>query len=267
MPYTFDYHVHTGRSFCGENDVTVEALVALMAGRGLDRFSVTDHSSHFYFDNTVSAWNPDIVLDPAQIAKHEEKAYRAIQDHLAMIRSFAEKGVLTGLEIDITFRGDLVIPYGIMDNLDIVIGAAHWLPGLSIENTPPLKQLVRDFLDLNSLLMEQDIDVLAHPTRVFKKNGLHVPSEVVDPLIDIAIANNVALEINSHSEDPDEFFVKRCLEKGATLALGTDSHSLKEFGDFSYHRAMLTKCGVREDDKKSFLFEPGSQLRLSKDIV
>lgn len=259
MYFNCDCHVHTRRSFCGADDVTVEALVDLMSERGIKRFAVTDHSSHFYFDDTDSAWNVDIVLDPNKLAGNHDKAAKAIRDHLAMIRTFSAKGILAGLEVDVTFSGDLVLPPGIKDELDVVVGAVHWLPGLSREHKPPLKQVVRDFLRLTFALLEQGIDILAHPTRIFGWNGLEVPERVVNPVIEAAIANNVALEINAHSEDPNAFFVKRCLEKEAKIAIGTDAHTLEAFGDFSYHRNILSQCGVSEGDLKTILFSPGKE--------
>jgi len=41
MHFNCDCHVHTRRSFCGADDVTVEALVDLMPERGIKRFAVT----------------------------------------------------------------------------------------------------------------------------------------------------------------------------------------------------------------------------------
>lgn len=256
MIFDCDCHVHTRRSFCGEDNVTVEALVKLMNKRGVKRFAVTDHSTHFYFDANDPIWESDFVLNSQKIAENKNKAVNAMREHLSMIHNFSKKGVLTGMEIDVTFNGDLVIPLEIKDKLDIAIGSVHWLPGLSRENKPLLKKVIREFLDLTLMLLEKNIDILAHPTGVFKKNGLIVPKEVVDPIINGAIANNVALEINAHHKDPDVFFVKRCLDKGAMLSIGTDSHSLEEFGDFSYHRNILNDCGIREDDLGNILFIP-----------
>jgi len=256
MRFDCDCHVHTKRSFCGENNVTIEALVGLMSKRGLKRFAVTDHSTHFYFTANDPIWKPDFVLNSQRIAENQDKATKSMRKHLSLIHNFSKKGVLIGMEIDVTFNGDLVIPPEIKDKLDIAVGSVHWLPGLSKENKPPLKKVVRKFLDITSILLEKDIDILAHPTGVFEKNGLIVPKEVVDLIIKAAIANNVALEINAHHKNPDAFFVKRCLDKGAILSIGTDSHSLEDFGDFSYHKKILSECGVNENDLKDILFSP-----------
>ena len=256
MTFNCDWHVHTRRSYCGKRNVTIEALVGLMSKKKIRQFAVTDHSTHFYFDATDSIWNPDLVLNPQRLEEKQDKATKAMKKHLSMLRAFSKKGVLTGMEVDITFKGNLVLPSEIKEELDIVIGAVHWLPGLSRENKPPLKQIVKEFLDLTLALLEKRIHILAHPTRVFKRNGLDVPTEVVDPIINAAITNNVALEINSHSKNPDVFFVKRCLDKGAMLSIGTDTHSLEEFGDFSYHRNILNECGIKGDDLKNILFIP-----------
>ena len=182
------------------------------------------------------------------------KAERAIREHFSSIRSYARNGIMLGLEADCDFEGNPIVPPGIREELDILIGSVHWLPCI-VEGDRDPRRCVREFLDITLKLLEKGIDVLAHPTRVFTWNGMEVPREVVDPLIDAAVANRVALELNSHSKDPDRYFVRRCLEKGATIAIGTDSHSPEEFGDFSYHSRMLAECGVTEEDLEAILWD------------
>jgi len=97
--------------------------------------------------------------------------------------------------------------------LDILIGSVHWLLH-TVEGDRNPKRCVREFLDITLKLLEKDIDILAHPTRIFSWNGMEVPREEVDPLVDAAIANGVALELNSHSKDPDGYFIRRCIERG-----------------------------------------------------
>jgi len=142
----------------------------------------------------------------------------------------------------------------IKKELDIAIGAIHWLPCMQSKSRPSLGQFTNEFLHFTLGVLEKDIDILAHPTRIFTRSNLKIPKEVIDPVIDKAIKNNVALEINSHSHDPNNIFVKRCIEKGAKIAIGTDSHSLSEFGDFSFHKKILSECGVKESDIQNLLF-------------
>jgi len=158
------------------------------------------------------------------VERNHPKAEKAIREHISSIRCYARNGVLVGLEADCDFEGNLIVPPGITN--------------------------------ITLKLLEKDIDILAHPTRIFSWNGVEVPREEVDPLVDAAIANGVALELNSHSKDPDGYFIRRCIERGAMIVIGTDAHSLEEFGDFSYHIKILTECGVADANLFSPILQP-----------
>ena len=83
--------------------------------------------------------------------------------------------------------------------------------------------------------------------------------EIYSPIIDKAASRNIALEINSHSQkDPDEAFVQEAILKNVKSALGTDSHALKEFGDFSWQFDLLARCGIKsEKELEKVLFREG----------
>ena len=94
------------------------------------------------------------------VERNHPKAEKAIWEHISSIRCYARNGVLVGLEADCDFEGNLIVPPGITN--------------------------------ITLKLLEKDIDILAHPTRIFSWNGMEVPREEVDPLVDAAIANGVA---------------------------------------------------------------------------
>ena len=50
---------------------------------------------------------------------------------------------------------------------------------------------------------------------------------------------NVAAEINYHTNEPDPAFFACCLEEGAKISLGSDSHLLYEVADFHPHLRLL----------------------------
>jgi len=200
MQFNFDCHVHTNRSFCGRAEMTPQTLVKLMEQKGLKGFAITDHSSHFYSFSTGEVWDsksPQFFLrTPHVIERHHPGAEEAIREHISSIRRYAQNGVLVGLEADCDFEGNLMIPPGIEKELDILIGSVHWLP-CTVEEDKSSKRCIREFLDIALKLLEKGIYVLAHPTRIFTWSGMEVPMEVVDPLVDAAIAHGVALELNS----------------------------------------------------------------------
>lgn len=259
MDFCFDHHVHTGRSLCGRPEMTPKTLANMMKQKNLNGFAITDHSPHFYFDSVDEAWetkSPDFFLkNPRVVERNQPKAEKNIREHIASIRPYAKDWIWVGLEADADFDSNVVVPPGVREELDILIGSVHWLP-CTVEGDKSPSRYVREFLDITLKFLEQDIQVLAHPTRVFTWNGLEVPREVAKPVIEAAIAHDVALELNAHSQDPDEYFIRRCIEQGAKIACGTDAHSLEEFGDFSYHRRVFGQLRVSETELKELLFCP-----------
>jgi histidinol phosphatase-like PHP family hydrolase len=112
------------------------------------------------------------------------------------------------------------------------------------------------FMDFTMMLLDSEIDILTHPTRVFRRRKLEVPREVVRPIVQRAKERRIAIEINSHTQrDPDEYFIRTCINEGVKLAMGTDTHNIIEIGDFSHHKALLAELGIREEGMDSLTFK------------
>jgi histidinol phosphatase-like PHP family hydrolase len=65
----------------------------------------------------------------------------------------------------------------------------------------------------------------------------------------------VAAEINFHTNEPPEEFFRMCLDEGANLTFGSDSHNLYEVGDFALHLDFLERCGF-DGDLSDVLIDP-----------
>ena len=63
------------------------------------------------------------------------------------------------------------------------------------------------------------------------------------PLVALLKENNVAAEINFHTNEPPLEFVKLCLESGVKLTFGSDAHNLYEVGEFYPHLKLLEAAG------------------------
>jgi len=240
--FTTDYHVHSEYSYCSE-DVTIAKLAALAPQRNIKKFFITDHSSHLYFDKET-VWQFQYLKNPELVKKAKLNTGK-IEEYLSCIRQYTTQGARPGLEVECAFDGDLLLDQAYRDQIQLVIGSIHQLPCLW--DKPDLKQLTKEFLYYTDQLLEKDINILGHPTRAFRRAGFEVPDEIIIPVVDKAVEKGIALEINSHGDtkDPDEKFIKYALSVGAHITLGTDTHSLKEFGDFSHHKALLAKCGEK----------------------
>lgn len=253
MAFEYDYHVHTTLSYCHEGELTIDNLVKAAQERGLAGFAITDHSPHLYFDRSAVSrhkylLNYDIFLEELESGSHK------FAEYLKMIDQYRDANVLTGAEVDVAANGKLILDPQYRDRLDILIGGIHWLPCMDGEFDD--KIFLDQFMDCTMMLLENDIDILAHPTRIFRRRKMEIPQEVARPIVQRAKERKIAIEINSHSQkDPDERFVQMCIDEGVKLAMGTDTHNIAEIGDLSYQQALLARLGVSEEAADSLVFQ------------
>ncbi len=223
--------------------MTVENLVALAQERGLAGFAVTDHSSHLYFD-TPEAWQYKYMINTGRWEEVRDEGDRRIEAYIANLRRFHAKGVRAGVEVEPTIKGELILSARFLSEFDVVLAGVHGLPGVDRANE---KEFMRGFLDCTLALLEQPIDILTHPTRIFRRGKVAVPRETYDPITRKAAERGVAIEINNHIQcDPDGEFVKMAVDRGVKLAMSTDTHRIDELGCFDHHRRLLNEIGLSE---------------------
>jgi len=260
MVFDYDYHVHTTFSYCHEGDLTVDNFIKLAKLKGIKGFAVTDHAHHQYFDGR-SAWQYKYITDYNVFVDIMEDGDKKFESYIEMIESHRKRPqdnndrikLLTGTEVDVAKNGKLVFNPKYRDRLDILIGGIHWLP--CVRNGLSPKTMLIEFMDFTMMLLENNLDILAHPTRMFKAHNMEVPREVARPIILKAKEKGTALEINSHNyPDPDIYFIKMCIDEGVKLSLGTDTHRIAEFGDFSMQKRILTEAGISNNELNNILF-------------
>jgi histidinol phosphatase-like PHP family hydrolase len=66
-------------------------------------------------------------------------------------------------------------------------------------------------------------------------------------LIDAAVKNSVAIEINSRYKIPGEKFIKMAKAAGARFSFGTNQHG-KGIGEIGWSVQMAEKCGLTRED-------------------
>lgn len=256
MAFEYDYHVHTNLSYCHEGDLSLERLVEIAPTKGLKGFAVTNHAHHLYFDNR-SAWKYDYILNYQLFEDVKDKGSEKFKEHIALLRAYRSKtgiDILLGTEVDVARNGELVFDKKFTEQLDLIIGGVHWLPCL--RHTFKYSQLIVEFMDFTMMLLEHNITILAHPTRIFRANKLEVPKEVIKPIIQKAKEKGTAIEINSHNyPDPSPEFIRSCIDEGVKLSIGTDTHRIDEFGDFSVHKSLFEGSGVNLSNVNDYLFE------------
>lgn len=144
--------------------------------------------------------------------------------------------ILKGIECDILADGSLDLPLELLDELDVVVASVHSHQRQDRETITA--RVVR-------ALESGVVDILAHPTgRIL---GVRDPSAVdLERVMDAALANRVALEINAFPDrlDLNECYARRAKERGIPISLNTDAHkpehlSLLRYGIWQARRAWL----------------------------
>lgn len=218
-----DLHVHSTYSD-GTNSIEDMALACIE--RGYEYFAMTDHSS--LVGVTGGMGTDDIKRQWKEIDKLNKRFKGQIK-------------ILKGSEVDIRKDGSLDFSDDILKELDIVIASAHLYSHLSFD-----EQTAR----LISAIENPYVKILGHPSgRLINKR----PEMLFDmeKIIDAAVKNKVALEINSNPMrlDLSSKYVRLAKERDAKFVINTDSHSVDQlsFMDFGLgiaRRGWLDKTDV-----------------------
>jgi len=232
-----DYHSHTQFAYCAE-DVSLARSRAFAALMGVNQLAFTEHSGQLYFDRKPY-WQ--CVFGERGIHETEGRQER-MADYWREAAGCRSESVLTGLEADADYHGNLVAQPADIERADLVVGAVHWLPALQ-----PPDRAAAEFLRITDRLCRNNIDVLAHPFRVFRRSGQPVPASLFAPVISILRETGVAAEINFHSNEPEPEFFAGCLRAGVKISFGSDAHALYEVGEFHPHLALLAEIGYDGD--------------------
>lgn len=227
-----DCHVHTHFAYCNEN-MDIAQSIRLGELFGLGNMVFSEHSAHLYFnrhDYAAKKFYTDGIDSPAMTDRTEE--------YFNLYRTHATNRCRLGMEIDVDFRGRPVISRSTWNQLDVKLGAVHFMSTL----TNPERNLTaieQDFLFLTESIAKSGIDILAHPFRIFRRNGLPLPENLFQPVAKILKTHNVAAEINFHTNEPSPEFIRICIEHGVKLSFGSDAHNLYEVGEFYPHLKLL----------------------------
>lgn len=217
-----DVHMHTTES---DGREPLENMVAAARARGLEFIAITDHTQSLAMANG---------LDETRTLAHAEK----IRKYSKTLKGFT---VLAGAEVDILSDGRLDLADDCLAALDIVIASLH--SQLQQEEAETTRRLIR-------AIEHPSVDILGHPTArmLLRREGAKFTLEKV---IDAAVANGVALEINSqpHRLDLCDSHARLARDRGAKLALNSDAHEIDalgytRWGVLTARRAWLTRDDV-----------------------
>jgi DNA polymerase (family 10) len=217
-----DVHMHTTESDGRER---LETMAAAAQARGLEFIAITDHTQSLAMANG---------LDETRTLAHAEN----IRKFSKTLKGFT---VLAGAEVDILSDGRLDLADECLAALDIVIVSLH--SQLQQDEDDTTRRLIR-------AIEHPSVDIVGHPTArwLLRREGARFKLEKV---IDAAVANGVALEINSqpHRLDLCDSHARLARDRGAKLAINSDAHEIPalgytRWGILTARRAWLTKDDV-----------------------
>ncbi len=236
-----DWHAHTSFAYCSEN-MEVETALQLATEFNLGEISFAEHSGHLYCDKKNYWSRACLEMGTSGI---DEKNLR-IDDFFQSVGDIRKQKVQIGLEADCCFDGELLLRSQDRQRADFIIGAVHQIPELK-RRSPVLERVCDEFLFMVKKTLEQNVDILAHPFRVFHRAGFEEPEWLYEPVVKLLKLHNCAAELNFHTNEPPPLFFKRCIESGVPVSLGSDSHNLYEVGDFALHLNLLENIGCESN--------------------
>ncbi len=215
-----DLHVHSDWS---DGSDPIDAIVAAAVRRKYSFIAITDHTESLTIANG---------LTPERLRKQVDAIRRVQEDHGDGIE------VLAGTEVDIKADGSLDLPSSVLRDLDIVIGSVH----------SRMKMDAGEMTERVANAMESGlVDVIGHPTgRII---GRRDPIKLDIPrMFEVARETGVAMEINAFPDRLDlrDIHCRLANEHGVTVAIGTDSHSIRHLdylrlGIITARRGWLSK--------------------------
>ena len=232
-----DRHVHTQLAYCQEN-MTVEKAIAFAGDFGLSGVGFAEHSGQLYFPSD-GYWGGDCYRTGIQGAQPQDER---MPDYYQLQAQFGDHRVRFGLEVDIDFHGRLLLKAVDRQNADFTIGSVHSTPNIKTPGVQ-ITDIMSEFMFLLEKLLIHNVDILAHPFRVFKRARLDTPDNLFAPVADLLVKYGTAAEINFHSNVPPLPFIEACLQREVKFSLGSDAHNLYEVGEFAPHLKLLRDAG------------------------
>jgi len=239
-----DCHAHSTMS---DGALDVPQLIERVTGRGV-KPSVSDHVSRDVAGAVASVDGVRAYLDELErypIARGGEFCW-----HDALWRELPDD-----VAVRFTHRlGSLHAIY--LDDRTLVHAFSRTFPG-SLSRGAYMDALLTN---AEQLAATMPVDILAHPTLV-NLTLRDVPADELwteereERLVTALLAAGIAFEISARYK-PHERLVRRAIDRGVRVSLGSDGHSADQVGDLTFPLALARHCGARDED----LFDPYTRL-------
>jgi len=232
-------------------------------------FPIVDYHVHLY-------QNPQKAADLSKsrgvkfgIVEHTERGYN-VEDDTALkkyIDTLKKYPVYIGLQPlhvgwskKFSVESLSLVDYVLMDALSMPQEDGRWLlidsSNLKIEDK---ESFMKRYVDLNmQVLTTEPIDIFGWTTFLPKDIAEDYDTlwtdDIMRMMIDAAVKNDIAFEINEYAKVPKLKFVKMAKAAGAKFTFGSDSHQGTNAGLFTYGLEIAKQAGLTKEDM--FVLKP-----------
>jgi len=242
-----DRHVHTQLAYCSEN-MDAASILKLYKDFGLADIVFTEHSGQLYF-NRDSFWAGDCFVNGlADIKKKENR----MEQYFELMKRNNVPAKSIGLEVDFDYSGRAMIKPADKSRAGFLMGSIHKLAEMW-KQPIDMQAVQQEYLFRTEAVLKSGVSVLAHPFRLFHRNGGELSVDLFSKVIKMLKDYKTAAEVNFHSQEAEFEFVKMCIDSGVKLSLSSDCHNMYELGELWPHLKMLEKAGVSKQDLKKVL--------------
>lgn len=216
-----DLQTHTTWS---DGDNTIEEMVEEARRLGHEYISITDHVGSLKIAGGME--REEILQQKKEIERVREE-YNDIH-------------VLHGCEANVMKDGNLDVGKEILQEMDLVLASIH----------SSFRMSEKDMTNRVVKAMENDyVNILAHPTcrKIYKREPINVNLE---RMLEASRENNVIVEINADPErlDLKDTNVKKAVEQGVKLSIGTDAHNRNSLHYWELGAAVARRGWAKKED-------------------
>jgi DNA polymerase (family 10) len=214
-------HCHSTYS---DGVATIADLAQAARSRGWAYLGISDHSQSAFYAGGLS---------PADVARQHDE----IDELNATLDDFT---ILKGIEADIRPNGDLDYDDATLDRFDYVIGSVH--SQFKMSESEMTSRIV-------GALENPRLTILGHPTgRLLLAREPYAVD--MDTVIEKAAETGVAIELNADPRrlDLDWRLCRRAKERGVTIEIGPDAHSVNGLDNVAIGVGIARKGWLEADD-------------------
>ena len=242
-----DLHVHLNYAAQSLGD---EAAMAYQKADSISKAKGVVFGIAEEFGTNSVSYNDSLVLNRLELAK-KNSLYLALQVSRRDWPTIFSKEVLD--QVDYIIGDAMIFPN--KEGRTIAI----WIAGMPLGEP-------EEFMDL---YVAHTLKVLAEPINIWA-NPTYLPDTLIarydelwtdarmQTVIDAAVKNNVAIEINSRFKVPNARFVKMAKASGAKFTFGTNQHG-EGIGEIDWSIDLAKECGLKAAD----FFVPERKLALN----